>query len=165
MPRGVGLRFLQTHMLAMSNPSNCALCQAGALFDSQAIDYIAQSKHWRVVWANPADHASYPCFVRVIWSAHAAEMSDLSGLEQTELMRVVMVVESAMRAVLKPDKINLASFGNYVPHVHWHIIPRWVDDMHWPEPNWAAPQRENGVGHGAAQRNALAAAIVAALEF
>ena len=51
-------------------------------------------------------------------------------------MTVVFIVEQAIRELFKPDKINLASFGNMVPHVHWHIIPRWQDDRHFPEPIW-----------------------------
>ena len=119
-------------------------------------DVIASSATLGVVWAN---EPLYPCFVRVIWLSHAAEMSDLSDAEQAQLMQAVMAIERAMRAVLAPDKINLASFGNLVPHVHWHIIPRWTDDAHWPQPTWAAVQRE-GVAHGAALKAALAHEIV-----
>ncbi|MNR61844.1 hypothetical protein D3C85_1837040 [compost metagenome] len=46
-----------------------------------------------------------------------------------------------MREVMTPDKVNLAAFGNMVPHLHWHIIPRYRWDTHFPEAIWAAPQR------------------------
>ncbi|MCY1244752.1 hypothetical protein D9M72_578480 [compost metagenome] len=42
---------------------------------------------------------------------------------------------------MAPDKVNLAAFGNMVPHLHWHIIPRYRWDTHFPEAIWAAPQR------------------------
>jgi diadenosine tetraphosphate (Ap4A) HIT family hydrolase len=129
----------------------CPLCQPAA-----PADVIFDSKALRVVWAQDA---GYPCFVRVVWQAHAAEMTDLSALARDHIMHTVFAVESAMRAVLAPHKINLASFGNRVAHVHWHVIPRWDDDAHWPEPNWAAPQRAGAV-HGTDQKAALAAAIV-----
>ena len=83
----------------------------------------------------------YPGFCRVILNRHAAEMSDLPSAEQQELMRVVFVVEAVVRDVLKPDKINLASLGNMVPHVHWHVIPRWREDRCFPNPIWAPAQR------------------------
>lgn len=57
------------------------------------------------------------------------------------MMSAVFRVEAALRAVLKPDKINLASLGNMVPHVHWHVIPRFVDDRHFPDAIWASPRR------------------------
>lgn len=69
-------------------------------------------------------------------------MSDLSPEDQQGLMQVVLAVERVLRDLLSPDKINLASFGNMVPHLHWHIIPRWKDDRHFPEPIWGTPQRE-----------------------
>jgi diadenosine tetraphosphate (Ap4A) HIT family hydrolase len=57
-------------------------------------------------------------------------------------MEVVFVVESAVRQKLQPDKINLASLGNLVPHLHWHVIPRWRGDRHFPNPIWGEMQRE-----------------------
>ncbi len=87
----------------------------------------------------------YPGFCRVILNRHAAEMSDLPSAEQQELMRVVFVVEAVVRDVLKPDKINLASLGNMVPHVHWHVIPRWREDRCFPNPIWAPAQRTSTV--------------------
>lgn len=57
-------------------------------------------------------------------------------------MSIVFAVEEVVRVLFKPDKINLASLGNLVPHLHWHIIPRWRNDRHFPEPVWGAVQRE-----------------------
>jgi diadenosine tetraphosphate (Ap4A) HIT family hydrolase len=56
-------------------------------------------------------------------------------------MRIVFAVETAVRAVFAPDKINLASFGNMAPHLHWHIIPRFNNDAHFPEPVWGKRRR------------------------
>lgn len=84
----------------------------------------------------------YPGFCRVIWHTHVAEMSDLGPEDRAHLLRVVLAVESALRELLQPDKINLASFGNVVPHLHWHVIPRFRDDRHFPQPIWGVPQRE-----------------------
>jgi len=53
-------------------------------------------------------------------------------------MRVVFAVESAVREVFTPDKVNLAAFGNMAPHLHWHIIPRFMQDAHFPNPVWGA---------------------------
>jgi diadenosine tetraphosphate (Ap4A) HIT family hydrolase len=83
---------------------------------------------------------SYP-ICRVVVKRHVAEMTDLPVDERSQLMQLVCKVESAMRASLQPDKINLACLGNMVPHLHWHIIPRWQDDPHFPAPIWASPQR------------------------
>ena len=65
----------------------------------------------------------------------------LENEERDVVMRVVAGVEKGLRDLLAPDKVNLASLGNLVPHLHWHVIPRYRDDSHFPEPIWAAPQR------------------------
>ena len=69
----------------------------------------------------------YPGFCRVIWNDHVREMTDLDPAARNHLMQVVFAVEAVVRQLFSPHKINLASFGNMVPHVHWHIIPRWQD--------------------------------------
>lgn len=101
-----------------------------------------------VLWESPScrvvrvEDPNYPGFCRVIWKVHAREMTDLDQGQRHYLMSVVFAVEATVRKLFKPDKINLASFGNMVPHVHWHVIPRWTDDRHFPEPVWGSVHRE-----------------------
>lgn len=98
-----------------------------------------QSAECRVI---RVDDPYYPGFCRVIWNDHVREMTDLDPAARDALMRIVYAVETVVRQLFSPDKINLASFGNVVPHVHWHIIPRWEDDRHFPEPVWGAVHRD-----------------------
>jgi diadenosine tetraphosphate (Ap4A) HIT family hydrolase len=83
----------------------------------------------------------YPGYFRVVWGEHIAEMSDLDARARRHLMDVVLAVESSLRALMNPDKINLASLGNKVPHLHWHVIARFADDPHFPEAVWSCEQR------------------------
>jgi diadenosine tetraphosphate (Ap4A) HIT family hydrolase len=87
------------------------------------------------------DEHDYPGYVRVIWNEHVREMTELGDDERLRLMKTVFAVESAQREVLTPLKINLASLGNMTPHLHWHVIARFADDLHYPQPVWGAPQR------------------------
>lgn len=57
-------------------------------------------------------------------------------------MKAVWATEMILRDLMSPTKINLASLGNVVPHVHWHIIPRWDSDSHFPDPIWASAKRD-----------------------
>ncbi len=95
----------------------------------------------RVVRVEGDEGLAFAGFCRVIWRSHVAEMSDLPPPDRVHLMQVVDAVERVLRRHLVPDKINLASLGNVVPHLHWHVIPRWRDDSHFPAPIWAAPSR------------------------
>jgi diadenosine tetraphosphate (Ap4A) HIT family hydrolase len=87
------------------------------------------------------DDDHYPGFCRVIWQDHVKEVTDLPELDRMLLMDVLWQVELVVREVMQPEKINLASFGNMVPHLHWHVIPRFTDDVHFPQPVWGQVQR------------------------
>jgi diadenosine tetraphosphate (Ap4A) HIT family hydrolase len=86
--------------------------------------------------------ADHPGFCRVILNAHEKEMTGLSRVDRNRLMEVVFVVERILRELLVPEKINLASLGNAVPHLHWHIIPRFSDDPHFPNSVWSTKVRD-----------------------
>lgn len=88
-----------------------------------------------------AAEPAFPGFTRVVWQDHVAEMTDLSAADRDHFMQVVWTVETVQRTVFQPDKINLAALGNMVPHLHWHVIPRWRDDAAFPDAVWAPPRR------------------------
>ena len=114
----------------------CVICK-----DSSG-DVLYQDALCRVVLVGGDEGRAFPGFCRVILNRHVSEMSDLSLTEQRHLMDTVLLVERVVRDVQQPDKMNLASLGNVVPHVHWHVIPRWNDDSHFPDPIWAMAQRK-----------------------
>ena len=110
----------------------CELC------DGDGGELIWRDGQCRVVQVT---EPGYPGFCRVIWSAHVAEMTDLNEAERAHIMRVVFTVEATLRQRLQPDKVNLASLGNVTPHLHWHVIPRFRDDPHFPNPIWGVQVR------------------------
>ena len=122
--------------------SACELC------DNLGGEVLWQDGRCRVVRVDGADGMAFPGFCRVIWQDHVGEMTGLPGADRRHLMNVVFATEAALRALLRPDKINLASLGNVVPHLHWHVIPRWRDDSHFPAPVWATAQRAPGARPG-----------------
>jgi diadenosine tetraphosphate (Ap4A) HIT family hydrolase len=113
--------------------SSCDLCKP------TPHELIWQDDFCRVVLLNDAD---YPAYCRVELIAHVKEMTDLAANEQYRLMKVVFAVETAMRETIQPDKINLASLGNKTPHLHWHIIPRFSDDKHFPNSHWGVARTD-----------------------
>jgi diadenosine tetraphosphate (Ap4A) HIT family hydrolase len=110
----------------------CELCQfAGG-------EILFQDDRLRIILVDDPD---YPGFCRLIWNEHVKEMTDLPPDDRQHVFDWLMRTEKALRDVMNPDKINLASLGNVVPHLHWHLIPRFRDDPHFPAPIWAAAQR------------------------
>jgi len=135
---------------------DCQLCQSagGAL--------IWQDERCRVVRVEGTEGAGFPGYCRVVWHAHVAELTDLAAAAREHLMMVVFAVEAALRELVAPDKINLAALGNRVPHLHWHVIPRWCDDSHFPGAIWGPPVRPVPARPGPADAD-LRAAIGARL--
>ena len=112
--------------------SICPLCQPSSH------EILWQDDFCRVVLLNDAD---YPAYCRVELLAHVKEMTDLTPQDRGRTMKVVFAVETAIREVIQPDKINLASLGNKTPHMHWHIIPRFEGDKHFPNSHWGEAMR------------------------
>jgi len=137
---------------------SCELCEQNS-HEQDGSDVIYRNQQLRVVLV---DDANYPGFCRVIWQQHVAEMTDLPIVDRSTLMRTVCQIEAALREVLQPHKINLAALGNMVPHMHWHVIPRFTDDAHFPHPIWAAPVRQTADAV-LRQRRALLPALRAAV--
>lgn len=104
---------------------------------------VARTPQFRVVRVVEGDEARrFPAFYRLIWATHVAEFSDLSVTDRHACMDAVTEIERVVRSLLSPTKVNLASLGNVVPHLHWHVVARFEGDSHFPAPIWAAAQRE-----------------------
>ena len=112
----------------------CELC------DQSGGELLWRDERCRVVLVDDPD---YPGFCRVIWQSHVREMTDLSSEDRAHFMSIIFVVEETLREIMAPDKINLASLGNMTPHLHWHVIPRFANDKHFPAPIWATAKRES----------------------
>lgn len=88
-----------------------------------------------------AEEPSWPGLCRVVLNRHVREFTDLAHPERARIVDAVAAVEEALRELLRPDKMNLASLGNVVPHLHWHVVPRWADDACFPQPIWSQSLR------------------------
>ena len=120
----------------MDRGAECELCVAPGGETLWADDFC------RVVRVTDTAAEGFPGYCRIVLQRHVAEMSDLDHVSARRLMDVVLATERAVRKTAHPDKINLASLGNLVPHLHWHVIPRWRDDSHFPAPIWAVPRHD-----------------------
>lgn len=113
----------------------CPLCSP----QNETVLYQNDTLHVILV----TDQPLVPAYCRVIWQQHVAEMTDLNANERQQLMDMVYRVEQALRDVLNPDKINLASFGTMVPHQHWHVIARFKNDAFYPDSIWSTAHHQH----------------------
>ena len=73
---------------------------------------------------------------------HATRLTDLSPQEWQALGNDIYVAQRAIERIAKPDHVNVATLGNIVPHLHWHIIPRFEGDSRWGAPIWTTNEGE-----------------------
>jgi len=87
------------------------------------------------------EESSIP-WVKIFTQKPYKELSDCDALTRDAILKTMLLVEEVMRSYYQPEKINIALFGNYVPHVHIHIMARFKEDSHFPESMWGVKQRE-----------------------
>ena len=85
----------------------------------------------------------FPGYTFVFTRGHATELFQLERERRTAVMEEVAAVASALHTLFRPDKINYELLGNMVPHMHWHIVPRFRSDPLWPRPIWADSHEES----------------------
>ena len=87
-------------------------------------------------------HESEIPWLKIFTKRKIKEFSEANGEERMAIWQALDIIEREMLKHLKPEKINIAQFGNYLPHLHWHIMARFKDDSYYPEPMWGERQRE-----------------------
>jgi diadenosine tetraphosphate (Ap4A) HIT family hydrolase len=81
-------------------------------------------------------------WLKIFTIENIKEFSQCDNNIKQEIFKYLDIIEKEMLDYFKPKKINIASFGNYVPHVHFHIMARFEEDSYFPEPMWGKKQRE-----------------------
>ena len=81
----------------------------------------------------------FPGYCFVYTKNHVTELFHLDRPTRNAVMDEVTAVAAALYNLFQPAKINYELLGNMVPHMHWHLVPRFVDDPLWPRPIWSEP--------------------------
>ena len=81
----------------------------------------------------------FPGYTFVFTKDHVTELFHLDRQARAEVLEEVTAVAAALYNLFKPAKMNYELLGNMVPHMHWHLVPRFASDPLWPRPIWAEP--------------------------
>lgn len=81
-------------------------------------------------------------WLKIFTNEKIKEFSQCDTKTKLDIFRILDILEKEMLSYYNPEKINIASFGNYMPHVHFHIMARFKEDSYFPEPMWGEKQRE-----------------------
>jgi len=86
-------------------------------------------------------------WLKIFAQASCKEMTDCDAETRRLIWTLLDLLEREMLSYFKPDKINIASFANYLPQVHWHIMARYKEDSYFPEPMWGKKQRKSDLDY------------------
>ncbi|MFQ6135925.1 MAG: HIT family protein [Candidatus Hydrothermarchaeales archaeon] len=94
-------------------------------------DKILKELEYSIVSLGRPHHKGH---LKVILKSHKEDLLDLTREESDNFFNDLLKVAKVVRDVLHPDKLNYELFGNWVPHLHWHILPRFEDDRDFGNP-------------------------------
>lgn len=83
---------------------------------------IYENTFWIV--ASKISPVFFPGNLFLILKRHCEQLADLTPEETASLGPTIQKVCAALTSVLHPVKIYVASYGEDVKHIHFHIIPR-----------------------------------------
>jgi len=98
---------------------------------------IYQNEHIRI----EIEDSEIP-WLKIFSKGECKEMSDCDAKTKQQIWSLLDIIETEMLIYFQPEKINIASFANYVPKVHWHIMARFKNDSFYPECMWGKKQRQ-----------------------
>ncbi len=114
----------------------CPMCRR---WEDQPELRIAEMEHCRLLLNGDQ---FFPGYTFVVARRHVTELFHLDAESRRALMEEVNRTAEALYRVFQPTKMNYELLGNMVPHMHWHLVPRFSDDPLWPRPIWSEPHAE-----------------------
>lgn len=125
--------------MAAAAPIDCPFCRKLAGHDTWPNEDI--------VWPFPHSIAVlghwqfYHGYCVLISRRHASELSQLDELERRAVLDEMCTLAHAIELAFRPRKLNYELLGNQVPHLHWHLFPRYESDAEHLKPAWIALDR------------------------
>ncbi len=136
---------------------DCSACaRIAKIADGSNPDFVATLAESHVTLA---DEQVYRGYCILLLKDHHEQLDALPRDRQRRLWDDVAQVAAALRTVVRPVRLNYACLGNFVTHVHWHVIPRHADDREPTNPIWNRPLSERRVSLPADERERLVAAL------
>lgn len=107
--------------------ANCHYCRKGAALDVFVLEIAKLSVSTLYLFREQ----SHPGRVIVAYDEHVGDITELSDEKRNALFADIARASRAVKAVFSPDKINYASFGDTLQHIHFHLVPKYKDGFEW----------------------------------
>jgi diadenosine tetraphosphate (Ap4A) HIT family hydrolase len=120
-------------------PGSCSFCRKlSVLHELPAEEVVHQFTH-SVALFGPWQY--YQGYCILVARRHATELSQLRDMERRAYLDEMCLLAKAIEECFRPHKLNYELLGNQVPHLHWHVFPRYQNDPHALQPVWLALDR------------------------
>jgi diadenosine tetraphosphate (Ap4A) HIT family hydrolase len=115
---------------------DCSLCRKLAGMDVLPGGEVVWQFPHSVAFLGPWQY--YHGYCILVARKHAKELSNIPDAERRAYLDEMCLLARAIEAAVKPHKLNYEMLGNQVPHLHWHIFPRFKSDPDALKAVWLA---------------------------
>jgi diadenosine tetraphosphate (Ap4A) HIT family hydrolase len=134
----VGFSVSTAYHDLMSTDPNCPMCQTVAELERHGrADLVWRFPH-SIAIVGPWQY--YTGYCMLFSRDHATELSQLGPIRSAHLDEMTTLAQ-AIEECFRPHKLNYELLGNQVPHLHWHLFPRYASDPERLQPVWLALER------------------------
>lgn len=67
----------------------------------------------------------------VAYKGHVNELFELQEKELEAYIKDVAKAANAMKKAFSPNKINYGAYSDKLPHLHFHLVPKYQDGPSW----------------------------------
>lgn len=118
---------------------SCPFCNLLAQIDQLPHDQLVGQFQHSVALLGPWQYFTGYCIL--VSRQHATELFELSEKVHRGFLNETTQLAHALYAEFQPRKMNYELLGNQIPHLHWHLIPRYASDPDHLKPAWLAIDR------------------------
>lgn len=111
----------------MTKDTNCAYCMEGELVDQFGIK-ICELETSKLYLFKEQSH---PGRVIVAHKSHVGDITELSDTDRNNYFADINKVANALHQAFHPDKINFGAYGDTGHHLHFHLVPKYKDEVEW----------------------------------
>lgn len=119
--------------------TDCPFCRKLSQLDQLPADELVWQFPHSVALLGPWQ--SYRGYCLLVARRHATELFELTADERRGYLEELTSLAEAIGACFQPRKLNYELLGNQVPHLHWHVFPRYAEDPEVLKPVWLALER------------------------
>lgn len=107
--------------------NHCAYCMENELLDAFGIKICDLSVSMPYLFKEQ----SHPGRVIVAYRDHVSEIVELTAEERAAYLEDINRAASALHKVFQPKKVNYGAYGDTGHHLHFHLVPKYVDEFEY----------------------------------